>query len=359
MSSNGIKRESRYIGSVEDRSMDGVRRIGGMGVPYNTRSRLLPGGFFEVVEPSAVRKTLADKLNIVSRLEHHPEWLLATTDSGTLRLEDAPDGLRYEADLPNTQAGSETHELVRTNRLTGASMGFQAFEQEFARMGSSLVRHLISIRLDEISPVSQPAYDSSSTSLRHYEPAYSALAAQFGEDPEEVFALAQKGELRSLLTRTDRQVTAPPTVVPTPKEENGMDTDLAQRILKNHAHRMAIDGDRRALDQLQGKPVGGGDLDLRMRLLDLHERKARYDAEEIAQLERRRQQYVPVDPNVAWHQQQREILALATQRRINDLRLAGHEEPVTGWGATTLHPQQELPPVVTPRQRVPNDGWIS
>jgi Escherichia/Staphylococcus phage prohead protease len=66
---------------IETRSEGAIRRIGGLGVPYNKRSRLLPGGFYEVVEPSAVRKTLVDNLNVVSRMEHHPEWLLATTDS--------------------------------------------------------------------------------------------------------------------------------------------------------------------------------------------------------------------------------------------------------------------------------------
>jgi hypothetical protein len=70
----------------------------------------------------------------------------------------------------------------------------------------------------EVSPVAQPGYLTTSTAVR-------SLARQVGEDPQDVEALAAKGELRSLLTRTDLQVSAPPTVepgVPTP-------LDVAQR----------------------------------------------------------------------------------------------------------------------------------
>lgn len=354
--------ELRYMpGAVEDRTRDGVRRIGGMGVPYGKRSRLLPGGYFEVVEKRALAKTLADNLNVVSRLEHHPEWLLATTDSDTMRLEDGPDGLSYELDLPNTTAGNDTHELVRTNRLRGASMGFQAFEQEFARVGGSLVRHLISIRLDEISPVSQPAYDSTSTSLRNYEPAWTALANQLGEDPEEVFALAQKGELRSLVMRTDQQVAAmsAPLQVANRKEDRGMDTDLARRILANQARQMAADGDPLALNQLQGEPVGM-DIDLAQRRSWLWQKKAQIDADEIALLELRRNAYNRQPDVEAQRQQQQEaIRAEAIRRRINALAQDGIDAGVTGWGATATHHGPAGPVIHTQRQSMPaNNGWI-
>ena len=161
---NGVQaseQEVRYWPThLEARSEGAIRRIGGLGVPYNKRSRLLPGGFFEVVEPRAMAKTLGDKLNVVSRMEHHPEWLLATTDSGTLRITGEARGLSYEADLPDTTAGRDCYELVRTGRMPYSSVGFQAFKDEFRRDGSALVRHLVSIRLSEVSPVSQPAYST-------------------------------------------------------------------------------------------------------------------------------------------------------------------------------------------------------
>jgi len=50
------------------------------------------------------------------------------------------------------------------------------------------VRHLVSIRLAEISPVSVPAYFDTNTALRH-------LASQLGEDPDDVLRLARQHEL--------------------------------------------------------------------------------------------------------------------------------------------------------------------
>lgn len=176
---------------LETRSSGTLRRIGGIGVPYEKRSRLLPGGFYEVVEKRALAKTLADRSNIVSRLEHHPEWLLGTTDSGTMRVKDMPQGVDFEVDLPNTSAGNDTYELHRRGDLRYASMGFQVFEDEFRREGAIVVRHLISVRLQEISPTAQPAYWDTASALR-------SLSSQVGEDPEDVERLAAQGELRSL-----------------------------------------------------------------------------------------------------------------------------------------------------------------
>jgi hypothetical protein len=86
-------------------------------------------------------------------------------------------------------------------------MGFQAFEDEFRCEGLVLVRHLVSIRLSEVSPVSQPAYFDTTTAIR-------SVAGQVGEDPEEVAALAARGELGALFTRPDLAGAAPPTVQP-------------------------------------------------------------------------------------------------------------------------------------------------
>jgi HK97 family phage prohead protease len=168
---------------LETRSDGPLRRIGGLGVPYGQRSRLLPGGFYEVVEPRSMAKTLGDKLDVVCRMEHHPEWLLATTESGSLRLTDDPAvGLSYEADLPNTGAGRDCYELVNSGRIKYSSMAFIAIHDEFRSQGSTLTRHLTDIRLTEVSPVAQPGYLTTSTAVR-------SLARQVGEDPEDVEAV--------------------------------------------------------------------------------------------------------------------------------------------------------------------------
>lgn len=216
------------------------RRIGGLGVPYGKRSRLLPGGFYEVVENRALRKTLGDQLNVCCRMEHHVEWLLATTDSGTLRITDEARGLSYEADLPDTTAGRDCYELVRTGRMPYSSMGFTCFEDKFRHDGSALVRHLISLRLSEVSPVSQPAYFDTTTAIP-------SLAGQVGEDPDDVAALAAQGELRALFTRSDLAVSAPPTVLPGVEHCNGessaasTELELRRKLSDERAKRLGYD----------------------------------------------------------------------------------------------------------------------
>jgi HK97 family phage prohead protease len=171
--------ELRYWKTPLDiRSEGESRQIAGLGVPYNTRSRLLPGGFYEVVNPGAVSKTLGDKLNVLCHLEHHPEWLLASTDSDTLMLTDDPTvGVSYRAILPDTQAGRDAYTLIRSGRIRHCSMGFHCFSDEFRSEGSVLVRYLEQIRLTECgSPVANPGYTTTSAAVR-------SLAAQVGEDP--------------------------------------------------------------------------------------------------------------------------------------------------------------------------------
>lgn len=185
------------------------RQIGGMFAPYETRSRTLPGGFVEVITPSALRKSLADGLDIVCRLEHDPRYLLATTESNTLEITDGPTGASYRALLPKTSAGDDAWELVRTRRLNHSSMGFMCPQggDEFRYVGGVLERRLLSVRLTEASPVSQPGYIETDTAVRH-------LAAQVEEDPDEILALAAAGELRSVFVRSDLHTTATPTVLP-------------------------------------------------------------------------------------------------------------------------------------------------
>lgn len=242
-----------------------------MGVPYGQRSHLLPGGFVEVVEQRALAKTLGDKINVVSRMEHHPEWLLGDVDSGTLRLTNEARGLFYECDLPDTTAGRDCYELVRTGRIRYRSMGFQSFQDEFRRDGSLLVRTLVSIRLTEVSPTALPAYADTSTAIR-------SLASQVGEDPADVEALAAQGELRSLFTRTDRQVTAPPTVLPGEyRSEPSSDTrelELRRKLSDERAKRY---GTEKTADPAR-------------RLLSLYRRKQEWDAP----VTEARSQWIPV-----------------------------------------------------------------
>jgi hypothetical protein len=167
------------------------------------------------------------------------------------------------------------------------------------------------------------------------------LANQLGEDPEDVFALAQKGELRSLFTRTDQQVAAPVTVPPTSLEHRMTNTDLERRRERN---------------RLRGN-VGGDTLDLLLRRNANHWHKMRADADAMAALDRSRDAYTQPDAQAQHRAQQEAIRAEALRRRINALAQDGIDAGVTGWGATATHHGPAGPVVVTPRQKSASD-WL-
>ena len=100
------------------------------------------------------------------------------------------------------------------------------------------------------------------------------MAAQVGEDPEDIFELARHQELRSLFTRTDLQVPAPVSVPPTPlavaqrSHGAGSDIDLQRRRLESPAKKIEMDTG----------PDEPRQLSLQERLLELRRRKMLWDA---------------------------------------------------------------------------------
>jgi HK97 family phage prohead protease len=84
-------------------------------------------GYREEIARGAFRKALAHvnsgAYNVPLTREHDDKQLLATTRAGTLRLKEDGRGLLVEADLPNTNLGNDTAELIRTGDLNGMSYG--------------------------------------------------------------------------------------------------------------------------------------------------------------------------------------------------------------------------------------------
>lgn len=230
-----------------------------------------------MVAATALNKSLADNLDIVCRLEHDLRYLLGTTESGTLELENTPVGANYRALLPDTMAGRDAWELVRTQRLNHSSMGFMVLpgDDEFRYESGVLARRLHSVRLTEASPVSQPGYLDTTTAIR-------SLAGQIGEDPEDIARLAAAGELRSLFTRTsDMAPVEARSMTP-----NSAAAELGRRRDGNRARGMDINRDGRLkLDELREKHE---QRKATMELEALRQRNLE-NRPEVLDLERRRQ----------------------------------------------------------------------
>jgi len=171
---------------VEFRSFTGELRQEGDGstfvgyaAVFDSPSEPLP--FIERIAPGAFTKTLRErKRDIRLYVNHDSNLVLASRRSGTLRLTEDDIGLRVEADLPDTTAGRDIRELMRTAVVDKMSFGFQVDRRGDSWSDDGTERVLTSIRLFETSIVTGfPAYDQTVAAVR-------SLAARTGMAVDEL-----------------------------------------------------------------------------------------------------------------------------------------------------------------------------
>lgn len=126
-------------------------------------------GHYEQLARSAFDAALSDEATDVrALLNHDPSLLLGRQGAGTLRVGTDSEGLEFEVDLPATGAGRDVRELVSRGDLSGASFGFIPGDDEWDRApdGRQLRTHTSVARLVDVSPVTFPAYEGASVSMR-------------------------------------------------------------------------------------------------------------------------------------------------------------------------------------------------
>ena len=142
--------------------------LSGYAIVYNSLSRNL-GGFVERVLPEATAKSLADNVRVMGRYNHDNNFLLGTTEAGTLRMVSDDKGLKYEIDLPNTTAGRDVAELASRGDVRYSSFAFVVpdggDEWGFTEQDYPL-RTIRAMQLVDVAPVNDPAYLDTTTALR-------------------------------------------------------------------------------------------------------------------------------------------------------------------------------------------------
>ena len=198
---------------VEFRSFTGELRQEGDGntfvgyaAVFNSPSEPLP--FIERIAPGAFSKTLrARKQDIKLYVNHNSDMVLASRNSGTLRLSEDERGLRVEADLPEDVSYSrDLMALMRSGVVDKMSFGFQVDRKGDRWSDDGSERVLTSVRLFEVSVVTGfPAYEATTAAVRSLSAlsvrtgmavddlsdTLEALAAGDEVDPEKVAALAE------------------------------------------------------------------------------------------------------------------------------------------------------------------------
>ena len=128
------------------------------------------GGFTESIRPGAFSRSLREGADVRALRDHDPSKVLGRSGSGTLRLLEDKLGLRSEIDLPDTELGRETAELVRRGDLDGMSFGFSAESDSWSERDGHSHRELSDLDIFDVSVVSFPAYpDAAVAGIRSLE----------------------------------------------------------------------------------------------------------------------------------------------------------------------------------------------
>ena len=179
--------ETRSFTTAEYRVKSEGNRISGYAARTGILSHLIDGKFKERIQHRAFDGILATKPDVVMLVNHEVSSVLGRTTAGTLRLASDDSGLRFECDLPNTQLGRDTHELIKRGDFNnGCSFAFilgerdQTWAEEEdeveddldlrARGGKRptvIVRTITGFsKLHDVSVVTHPAYPKTSVDAR-------------------------------------------------------------------------------------------------------------------------------------------------------------------------------------------------
>lgn len=194
---DGIETRAAHIEAVEERT-DAPLTIRGVAAVYGTETQI--GSYFrERIAPGAFRSALARGDDVRALVNHNPDLLLGRTTNGTLRLEDKDDGLHYQITLPNTQAARDLFEHVRLGNISQSSFGFRVLRE--AQMepatspGGLPLRTIEDVELYDVSPVTYPAYPTTTVSARS---AAEALGEQAPADDDTAVVVAHHLRLLEL-----------------------------------------------------------------------------------------------------------------------------------------------------------------
>lgn len=146
------------------------RRLSGYAAVFNSPAKIRSwsGDFSETIAPGAFADSIKRNTDIRLLHEHDYGQLLARTAAGNLRLSEDSKGLRFEADLPDTQLGRDVYEQVRVGNLRGMSFGFSPVKMTQTRDAQGNLRAVEhqSVDLREVTITSVPYYPKTSVALR-------------------------------------------------------------------------------------------------------------------------------------------------------------------------------------------------
>ena len=160
--------ELRGLNSELRASNDGAgKRLMGYAATFGTETEIggpisLGGGFRERLDSHCFDSCLAKNPDVRCLVNHDPNQVLGRTRSGTMKLSTDKVGLRYEVKLPDSSLGDNVYQSVKRGDVSGSSFGFTCLKDGW--VGNT--RTLLDLDLLDCGPVTYPAYQNTSVSVR-------------------------------------------------------------------------------------------------------------------------------------------------------------------------------------------------
>ena len=141
------------------------RKIEGYAAVFNSDSEDL-GGFIERIAKGAFSEAIK-KSDVRALFNHDNNMILARTKSGTLKIYEDENGLKYEFEAPNTTAGNDVLEMIKRGDISQSSFGFTVENDDWEQRDGKTYRTITKVkRLYDVSPVTFPAYPDATVAVR-------------------------------------------------------------------------------------------------------------------------------------------------------------------------------------------------
>jgi len=203
------KLERRFLASegADLRADDTARKLAGYASVFNAEA-IIMGAWREEVAPGAFAKTIFEH-DIRALWNHDENVVLGRNKAGTLRLAEDGHGLHTEIDPPDNEWGRPVFDAIKRGDVTGMSISFRAVKQEWTRPPEGSLelpkRILREAKLYDVSPVTYPAFESTSIGARAAEMGLPEDAGDAIEIARVLVRCAQRG---LVLTAEDRELIA-------------------------------------------------------------------------------------------------------------------------------------------------------
>jgi HK97 family phage prohead protease len=159
--------ERRFLrGELRAVSFDEELRIIGYAAVFNALSENL-GGWKEIILPGAFSNAL--EADVRALINHDPSMILGRTTSKTLTLAEDDIGLRYEIVPPKVRYAEDLIVSLERGDVDQSSFSFRAIEESWRNPTDEEpypVRVLHEVELYDVSPVTFPAYPTTSAQVR-------------------------------------------------------------------------------------------------------------------------------------------------------------------------------------------------